>query len=101
VVIPLSAWLTLAALMFACGLYAVLTRRNALALLLGVELMANAANLNLVAFGAAQGSYEGQVMALFGMALTVAEVAVGLAVVIQLYRRHKDIRIDAASELSG
>ena len=99
--IPLTAWLVLAAVMFAIGLYTVLTRRNALALLLGIELMANAANLNLVAFGAAWETYEGQVMALFGMALTVAEVAVGLAVVIQLYRRHKDIAVNAASELKG
>jgi len=100
-VIPLNVWLALAACLFTTGLYGVLTRRNAIALLLSVELMANAVNLNLVAFGAWRGDLTGQVMALFGIALTVAEVAVGLAVIIQFNRTRKGISLDRATELGG
>ena len=96
--ITLQAWLLFAAAMFSIGLFGVLTRRNAIAMLLSIELMANAVNLNLVAFGTARGDPTGQVMALFGMAMTVAEVAVGLAIIIQLHRNNRTIDLDAIAD---
>jgi len=98
---PLQAWMLLAALIFSVGLAGLFTRRNAIAVLLSVELMANAVNLNLVAFGYHRGDLEGQVMALFGVALTVAEIIVGIAIIILMNRTHKSIDIDRATELSG
>lgn len=97
----LTAWMLLAALIFSVGLVGLFTRRNAVAVLLCVELMANAVNLNLVAIGYYRGDLEGQAMALFGIALTVAEVIVGLAIVILMNRTHKTIDIDSASEFQG
>jgi NADH-quinone oxidoreductase subunit K len=97
----LTGWLVLSAALFSTGIFGLLTRKQAIGLLLSVELMANAVNLNLVAFGYFRGDLMGQVLALFGIALTVAEVVVGLAFVIQLHRHHKSIDVDAASELAG
>lgn len=94
----LSHCLLLAAALFSVGVYGLLTRRHAIAVLLSVELMANAANLAFVAFSRFRGG-PGQLFALFALALTVAEVAVGLALVILLYRSHRDTRIDLASEM--
>ncbi|MCO4747547.1 MAG: NADH-quinone oxidoreductase subunit NuoK [Proteobacteria bacterium] len=90
--------LTIAAVLFALGIYGVTTRRNAIGILLSVELMANAVNLNLIAFAQTLGS-DGQTFALFSIALTVAEVVVGLALVVLLYRTRKGIDIDLASDL--
>lgn len=81
-----APYLLLSSCLFTVGLYGVLTRRNAIGLLLSVELMANAVNINLVAFARHHGDHVGQVFALFAVALTVAEVVVGLALVILLYR---------------
>jgi len=94
-------YLTLAAVMFCIGIYGVITRRNAIGILLSVELMANAVNLNLVAFGRTIDGAVGQVFALFAIALTVAEVVVGLAIVVLLYRSRKDVLVELASELKG
>ena len=99
--IELTHWLLLSAFLFCIGLAGLLTRRNAVAILLSVEVMANAVNLNLVAFGQHRGDDTGQVMALFGIALTVAEVVVGLAIIILLHRVKKTIELDQMSELSG
>src|SRR3972149_6067347 len=82
----LQAWLTLAALVFAIGLFGVLTRRNAGGILLGIELMLNAVNINLVAFARFNGDLAGMVFTLFTIAITVAEVAVGLALVLLICR---------------
>ncbi len=98
---PPQAWMLLAALLFSVGLVGLFTRRNAVAVLLSVELMANAVNLNLAAIGMQRGDLTGQVMALFGVALTVAEVIVGLAIIILLHRTAKSIDIDRPTELSG
>src|SRR5205807_979946 len=76
--VSLNAYLTLAALVFAIGLFGVLTRRNAIGILLGIELMLNAVNINLVAFARFHGDLRGLVFTLFTIAITVAEVAVGL-----------------------
>jgi NADH-quinone oxidoreductase subunit K len=97
--VTLSSCLLLATALFAVGVYGLLTRRQAIAVLLAVELMANAANLVFVAFGRLGNLPEGQTFALFALALTVAEVAVGLALVILLYRSRGDTRVDLASEL--
>ena len=91
--IPLSWYLTLAAALFSIGLFGVLARRNAVAILLGVELMLNAVNINLVAFwrygDIAQ--MAGQVFAIIVFAVAAAEVAVGLALVISVYRRRNTV----------
>ncbi len=85
--------------LFCTGIYGVLTRRNAIALLLSVELMANAVNINLVAFAGLADRVTGQVFAVFTIALTVTEVVVGLAIVILLFRWRREIAVDSASEL--
>ena len=97
----LVAYQLLAAALFALGVYGVLTRRNMVGILLSVELMANAANINLVAFARFGGHLLGQAFALFGIALAVAEVGVGLAIVILLYRARGGIEPDAARDLRG
>jgi len=94
-------YLTVAAVMFCLGVFGVITRRNAIGVLVSIELMANAVNINLVAFGRYVAGSTGQVFTLFAIALTVAEVVIGLAIVVLLYRTRKDTLIDLASELSG
>lgn len=96
---PLSAYVLVAAALFCIGIYGVLTRRNAIGLLLSVELMANAVSINFVAFSRYHDGHVGQVFAVFAIALTVAEVVVGLALVMLLYRARKDVVVDAAREL--
>ena len=91
--IPLSWYLILAAALFSIGLYGVLARRNAVAILLGVELMLNAVNINLVAFWRYGHVLlmTGQVFAIIVFAVAAAEVAVGLALVISVYRRRNTV----------
>ena len=84
--IPLSWYLLVAALLFSIGLYGVMARRNAVAILMSVELMFNAVNLLLVAFSRYNGSLDGQVFTFFTMTVAAAEVAVGLAIVVMIYR---------------
>lgn len=96
----LRALLLIAAALFGIGIYGLLTRRQAVALLLSIEVMANAANLVFVAF-ARYGGAPGHPLVLFALAITVAEVAVGLALVLLLYRRHGDTLLDLASEAKG
>ena len=95
----LSSTLLLAAALFCVGIYGVLTRRQTVAILLSVELMANAANIAFVAFSTLRGGASGQLFAVFSLAITVAEVAVGLALLILLYRSWGDTRVDLASEM--
>ncbi len=95
----LTHYLLIAAAMFSIGLYGLLSRRQVIAIFLAVELMANAANLVFVAFSRFRGGPTGQVFAVFAIALTVAEVAVGLALVILMYRSQGDTRVDMASEM--
>ncbi len=96
----LRAFLLVATALFSIGIYGLLTRRQAVALLLSIEVMANAANLVFVAF-ARYGGAPGHPLVLFALAITVAEVAVGLALVLLLYRRHGDTLLDLASEAKG
>ncbi len=95
----LAACLYLGAFLFSVGLYGVLTRRNAIGILLSVEAMANAVNINLVAFSRFFSNVAQQLFAVFVMAITVAEVVVGLALVILLYRAVHHIAVDEVSEL--
>ncbi|HTX90816.1 MAG TPA: NADH-quinone oxidoreductase subunit NuoK [Anaerolineales bacterium] len=94
--IPLSWYLILAAVLFCIGLYGVLARKNAIAILLGVELMLNAVNINLVAFWRYLDPAQmgGQVFAVIVLAVAAAEVAVGLALIISVYRRRKTLVAD-------
>ena len=97
----LTAYLTLAALVFAIGLFGVLTRRNAVGILLGIELMLNAVNINLVSFARFHGDLLGLVFTLFTIAITVAEVAVGLAIVIVIFRVRRTVEADRLDLLRG
>jgi NADH-quinone oxidoreductase subunit K len=97
----LRAYLLLAAAVFAIGLFGVLTRRNAVGILLGIELMLNAVNINLVAFARHGGAIGGWVLTLFTIAITVAEVAVGLAIVIVLFRVRRTVEADHVTLLRG
>jgi NADH:ubiquinone oxidoreductase subunit K len=94
--IPLSWYLILAAALFCLGLYGVLSRKNAIAILLGVELMLNAVNVNLVAFWRYLDPLRmaGQAFAVIVFAVAAAEVAVGLALIISVYRRRKTVVAD-------
>lgn len=91
--VPLSWYLILSAALFSIGLFGVLSRKNAIAILLGIELMMNAVNINLVAFWryANPAAMAGQVFAVIVFAVAAAEVAVGLALVISIYRRHNTV----------
>ncbi|PSP77752.1 NADH-quinone oxidoreductase subunit NuoK [Halobacteriales archaeon QS_1_68_20] len=91
--VPVQWYLLLSAAMFCIGVFGVLTRRNALVILMSVELMLNAANVNLVAFSFQHGNLTGQTFALFTMALAAAEVAIGIGIVLVLYRNFEDIDV--------
>ncbi len=94
--VPLSWYLILAAALFSVGLFGVLSRKNAIAILLGIELMLNAVNINLVAFWRYLDpvNMAGQVFAVIVFAVAAAEVAVGLALIISVYRRRKTVIAD-------
>lgn len=94
--VPLSWYLIFAAALFCIGLYGVLARKNAIAILMGLELMLNAVNVNLVAFWRYRtpDSISGQVFAVIVFAVAAAEVAVGLALFISIYRRRDTIAAD-------
>jgi len=103
-VVPLNWYLTVAALLFALGLYGALARRNAIAVLMGIELMLNAANLNLVAFwryGEQVMALTGQVFAILIIALAAAEAAVGLALIIAVYRDRRTVDVEELDLLQG
>jgi NADH:ubiquinone oxidoreductase subunit K len=96
-----SQFLLLAAFLFCTGVYGVLVRRNAVLVLMSVELMLNAANLNLIAFSAQLNDLTGQVFALFVISIAAAEVGVGLAIVLLMYRNLHSIDLDDAAEMKG
>jgi len=97
----LHAYLVLAALVFAIGLFGVLTRRNAIGILLGIELMLNAVNINLVAFARFHADLVGVIFTLFTISITVAEVGLGLAIVIAIFRVRKTVEADHLNLLRG
>jgi NADH-quinone oxidoreductase subunit K len=99
--VPLSAYLALGLILFCIGLYGALTKRNIIIVLISIELMLNAANVNLVAFSkfGVMPSITGQIFALFVMAVAAAEVAVGVAILIALYRNRNTVNIDEVNTL--
>lgn len=98
-VVAIEYYVLLSAAIFATGLFGILTRRNALMFLMSVELMLNAANINLVAFALLHGTLSGQLFALFVMALAAAEVAIGIGIILQLRRNHGDIDVTRAATM--
>jgi NADH-quinone oxidoreductase subunit K len=92
--IPLWYYLALSAVLFTIGVAGVLTRRNAIVVFMSIELMLNAVNVSLVAFSAFSGDNAGQLLVLFVMAVAAAEAAVGLAIVISLFRHKQTVNID-------
>jgi NADH-quinone oxidoreductase subunit K len=99
--VGLAPYLTLAAVLFAIGLFGVITRRNTVGILLGVELMLNAVNINLVAFGRFHADVTGMIFTIFAICITVAEVALGLALVILLFRTRRTVMADHIDVLKG
>jgi NADH:ubiquinone oxidoreductase subunit K len=94
-------YLVVSALVFCIGLAGILVRRNPLVILLCLELMLNAGNLALVAFARANGNQEGQIFALIVMVVAACEVAVGLGLIVAIYRRRLPIDVDELRELQG
>ena len=98
----LTHFLVVGALLFSLGVYCVLTRRNAIGILMGIELILNSANVNYVAFARYGGSYyDGQVFAVFVIMLAAAEAAIGLAIVLGIYQGFETIEVEAADRLRG
>ena len=101
---PLTGYLMVAALLFAIGLAGALTRRNAILVLIGIELMLNAANLNLIAFwryGPNPEALTGMMFAIFSIAVAAAEAAVGLGLVISIHRHAHTTDMDAMNRMKG
>ncbi len=101
---PLAGYLLLSAMLFAIGLAGALARRNAILVLVGVELMLNAANLNFIAFwrfGPHPEALTGILFVIFSIAVAAAEAAVGLALIIALYRHYKTANVDQADSMKG
>ena len=99
--IPMEHGLLLAGALFSLGLFGLLTRRDILFMLMSLEIMLNAAALAFIVAGSRWGSPDGQVMFVLILTLAAAEASVGLALLIQLYRRFKSLDIDAASTMKG
>ncbi len=101
---PLSSCLMLSALLFSVGFAGVLMRRNAILILIGIELMLNAANLNFIAFwryGSAPEALTGVMFVIFSIGVAAAEAAVGLALIISIYRHRKTTQIDRINSMRG
>ena len=101
--IELVHYLFLGALLFVCGIMCMATKRNAIGVLIGVELVLNGANVNLVAFSAFNSAFEveGMTFALFVIVLAAGEAAVALAIVLNFYNNHTTVDVDTAEELKG
>ncbi len=99
--IPISHVLVYSIILFSIGVLGVLIRRNALIMLMSLELMMNAANINLIAFSRYLDNVAGQVFAIFVMCVAASEVAIGLAIAVALYRNKNSIQIDHFNELKG
>ncbi len=93
-VIPASYYLMLSAILFAIGVIGVLTRRNAIVIFMSIELMLNAANLSFITFARHMGSLDGQIFVFFVMVVAAAEVAVGLALIVAIFRVKESVYVD-------
>jgi NADH-quinone oxidoreductase subunit K len=98
-VVAVQYYVLLSAAVFSIGLFGILTRRNALLFLMSVELMLNAANINLVAFSHQWGNITGQTLSLFVVALAAAEVAVGIGIILVLFRNFRDVDVTEPTTL--
>jgi NADH:ubiquinone oxidoreductase subunit K len=94
-------FLLLSAALFSIGVFGVIARKNAVMVLMSVELILNSVNLNLIAFALMNNSIDGHVFALFVIAVAAAEVGVGLAMVLMVYRNRRSISLDELSEMKG
>jgi len=100
--VGLTHFLVVSLVIFLLGLYCVLTRRNAIGILMGVELVLNAANINYLAFSRySAGSYDGQIFAIFVIMLAAAEATIGLAIVLGIYQQFQSIDVEATETLRG
>jgi NADH:ubiquinone oxidoreductase subunit K len=97
----LNEFLLLAAVLFCIGVYGVLARRNGVAVLMSIELILNAVSINLIAFGALNQDVAGQVFALFVITVAAAEVGVGLAIVLLIYRNRRSVDLDQVDLMKG
>ncbi|MBJ7281538.1 MAG: NADH-quinone oxidoreductase subunit NuoK [Acidimicrobiia bacterium] len=97
----LNQFLILAAVLFCIGIYGVLVRRNGVLVLMSIELMLNAVNLNLIAFSAYLQETSGQIFVLFVITIAAAEVGVGLAIILLLFRNFRSPDLDQAQQLKG
>ena len=97
----LNEFLLLGAVLFCIGVYGVLARNNGVAVLMSIELILNAVSINLVAFGALNGDLGGQVFALFVITVAAAEVGVGLAIVLLIYRNRRSVDLDEVDLMKG
>ena len=99
--IPINYYIVLSAILFTIGALGVLIRRNPLIIFMSIELMLNAGNLAFVAFSAVHKSFSGQIFVFFVIAVAAAEVAVGLALIVEIFKTKKNINIDEISSLKG
>ncbi len=97
----LNQFLLLAAILFCIGVYGVVSRRNGVLVLMSIELILNSVNINLVAFSAMTGAVSGQVFALFVIAVAAAEVGVGLAIVLAIFRNYRSVDLDDVDLMKG
>ena len=103
IVDPLMGYLVLGALLFTCGVVCMATKRNAIGVLIGVELVLNGANINFVAFSRYHQAFqlEGMIFALFVIVMAAGEAAIALAIVLNFYNNHSTVDVDSAEELKG
>jgi len=99
--VPVNYYIVLSAILFSIGVVGVLVRRNALIIFMSVELMLNAANLAFVAFSSFIQSFSGQIFVFFVIAVAAAEVAVGLALIVEIFKSKRSIDVDQMSSLKG
>ena len=99
--VPVNYYIVLSAVLFIIGALGVLLRRNPLIIFMSIELMLNSANLAMVAFSTVNDSFSGQIFVFFVIAVAAAEVAVGLALIVQIFKAKKNINIDELNSLKG
>ena len=99
--VPVEYYIILSAILFAIGVTGVLIRRNALIIFMSIELMLNSANLAIVAFSSVLKSFSGQIFVFFVIAVAAAEVAVGLALIVEIFKSKRSIDVDQMSSLKG
>ena len=99
--VPINYYIILSAILFTIGVLGVLIRRNALIIFMSIELMLNAANLAIVAFSSTIKSFSGQIFVFFVIAVAAAEVAVGLALIVEIFKSKHSIDVDQISSMKG